>query len=323
MDGWQNGWTMKHLLTLDDWTPEEVERTLVLGHEIKAKPADYSETLRQRTLLMIFEKPSLRTRLSFETGMTQMGGHAIYYDTSTSPMGAGKESLHDTAKTFSRYVDIVMARLFDHEHLAELARYAQVPVINALTDLAHPCQILADLMTIREKKGQLKGLKLAYLGDSNNNVTHSLLIGCAITGIHISVGCPDGDDYVPRRSVLESANRLAETSGAQLNVVHDAAEAVRGADVVYTDSWMSYHIPKDDLEARVQRFTPYQVNQALMEKADPNAIFMNCLPAMRGYEQTAEVIDGPQSVVIDQAENRLHAQKAVIITLMKAAGRLP
>lgn len=310
---------MLHLLTLDDWTPEHVTATLDLAAGLKARPEDYADAAYRHTLLMIFEKPSLRTRLSFETGMTQMGGHAIYYDTSTSPMGTGKETLHDTAKTFSRYVDIVMARLFRHDDIEELARHATVPVINALTDYAHPCQILADLLTIREKKAALKGLRLAYLGDSNNNVTHSLLIGCAMVGMHVAVGCPEGDAYRPQSRVLEVARRRAQATGANVTVHHDAAAAVSGADVVYTDSWMSYHIPKDQLEERVRVFSPYQVNEALMREARPDAIFMNCLPAMRGYEQTAGVIDGPQSVVFDQAENRLHAQKAVILSLLQAA----
>lgn len=312
---------MLHLLTLEDWGAKQIAQTLELGQAIKKEPERFNNTLQQKTLLMIFEKPSLRTRLSFETGMTQMGGHAIYYDASTSPMAAGKESLHDTAKTFSRYVDIVMARLFDHAHIEELARHAEVPVINALTDLAHPCQILADLITIKEKKGRLDGLKLAYLGDSNNNVTHSLLFGCSLTGMHISVGCPEGEAYAPQTAVVERARALARESGAHVEIVHDATKAADGADVVYTDSWMSYHIPKDKLEERVRLFTPYQVNSELMAQAAKDSIFMNCLPAIRGYEQTADVIDGPQSVVFDQAENRLHAQKAVILTLLKEAGR--
>lgn len=309
---------MRHLLILDDWTVEQVAAALALAHDVKSRPAHYAEAMARRTLLMIFEKPSLRTRLSFETGMTQMGGHAIFYDTSTSPMGAGKETLHDTAKTFSRYVDVVMARLFKHADLEEMARHASVPIINALTDLAHPCQILADLQTIEEKKGALKGLKLAYLGDSNNNVTHSLMVGCAMTGMNVSVGCPAGAEYSPQPSVTEKARALASGTGAAVDVVHNAEEAVDGADVVYTDSWMSYHIPKEQLDARVKVFMPFQVNETVMRAAKSDAIFMNCLPAMRGYEQTAEVIDGPQSVVFDQAENRLHAQKAVILTLCRA-----
>jgi ornithine carbamoyltransferase len=312
-----------HLLTLDNWSSARVEEVLELGRRVKADPGRYADALRQRTLLMIFAKPSLRTRLSFETGMTQMGGHAIHYDISVSPMGAGKESLEDTAKTFSRYVDIVMARLFKHEDIEELARYAEVPVINALTDRYHPCQILADLMTVREKKGNLKGRKLAYLGDSNNNVTHSLLLGGAVTGMHVSVGCPAGAPYAPQPAVLAQARRRAAETGADITVVHDAREAVRAADVVYTDSWMSYHVPKEELDERARDLSPFRVDEALMSAAAPDAIFMNCLPAMRGYEQTAGVIDGPQSVVFDQAENRLHAQKAVLLSLLEQAGRLP
>jgi ornithine carbamoyltransferase len=313
---------MQHLLTLSDWTSECMIETLDLAAEIKAHPGRFADVMQRKTLLMIFEKPSLRTRLSFETGMTQMGGHAIYYDTSQSPMGAGKETLHDTAKTFSRYVDIVMARLFRHADLEEIATYATIPVINALTDMAHPCQILADLQTIREKKGALAGLKLTYLGDSYNNVTHSLMVGCAMAGMHIAIGCPKGDEYEPAPEFVTATRALAEKAGVRVDIYHDAMQAASGADVVYTDSWMSYHIPKEKLEGRVKVFMPYQVNEAVMQHAARDAIFMNCLPAMRGYEQTAGVIDGPQSVVFDQAENRLHAQKAVLLTLMRLAGRL-
>jgi len=284
--------------------------------EVKKEPGRFADAMRRKTLLMFFEKPSLRTRVSFETAMCQMGGHAIYYDTSNSPVGSGKESIHDTVKTVSRYVDIIMARLFEHDKIEEMARYATVPVINALTNFSHPCQILADLMTAREKKGALKGLKLAYLGDSNNNVTNSLLFGCAKTGINISVGCPPGKAYSPTGDVLRAAGKMAEKNGSTITITNDPAEAVRAADIVYTDSWMSYHIPPHEMNARVAAFTPYQVNAALMKHAKPDAIFMHCLPALRGYEQTAEVIDGPQSVVFDEAENRLHVQKAVMLKLM-------
>lgn len=311
---------MMHLLRLNDWTTDLVLRTLDLAAEVKKDPEQFGDAMKRKTLLMIFEKPSLRTRVSFETGITQLGGHAIYYDLHTSPAGAGKETLHDTAKTYSRYVDMVMARLNNHGHLVELARHSSVPIINALTDLAHPCQILADLQTIQEKKGGLEGLKLAYLGDSFNNVTHSLMIGCAQVGMHVSVGCPAGTAYSPDPEMLEDARRHAASTGARIEVFHNAVEAVRDADVVYTDSWMSYHIPKDQLDERSRIFSPYQVNDKLMAEAKSDAIFMNCLPAMRGYEQTASVIDGPQSVVFDQAENRLHAQKAVILVLQKEAG---
>jgi ornithine carbamoyltransferase len=310
---------MKHLITLNDWTGEEILHVLDLADAMKAEPAKYADLMRRRMLVMIFEKPSLRTRVSFETGMCQMGGDAIYYDMSTSPMGAGKETIHDSIKVLSRYADVVMARLFKHADIEEMARHATIPVINGLTNDTHPCQILADLQTVREKKGRLKGLTLAYLGDAFNNVTHSLIYGCVKLGMAIRVGCPEGSDYSPAQEVLKNAAAAAEKTGGGFTVTHDAAEAVRGADVVYTDSWMSYHIPKEELDARVKVFQPYQVNGVLMAQAKPDAIFMNCLPAIRGYEQTAEVLDGSQSVVFDEAENRLHAQKAVMARLLELA----
>lgn len=312
---------MLHLISLNDWSSEQIFEVLDTADQVKRSPKNYREALTHKTLLMIFEKPSLRTRVSFETGMMQLGGHAIFYDMSTSPLGAGKETVHDTVKTVSRYVDIIMARLFDHAKIVEMAQLATVPVINALTDFEHPCQILADLMTVREKKGRLKGLTLAYLGDSNNNVTHSLMYGCAKVGMNIRVGCPAGDEFSPVAKVVKGATEVAKATGCAVTVTHDAAEAVKGADVVYTDSWMSYHVPPHKLNERVRVFTPYQVNAELMRHAAKDAIFMNCLPALRGYEQTAEVIDGPQSVVFDEAENRLHLQKAVMLKLLSAGNR--
>ncbi len=310
---------MKHLVTLKDWAAEEILQVLDLADELKREPSKYYDTMHRKVLVMIFEKPSLRTRVSFETGMCQMGGDAIYYDMSTSPLGSGKENIHDTIQVLSRYADIVMARLFSHENLEEMVKYGSIPVINGLTNYTHPCQILADLQTVRENKGALKGMTLAYLGDAFNNVTHSLLFGCAKVGMNIRVGCPAGKDYSPNPQVLAEAQAFGAESGAKVSVTHDAVEAVKGADVVYTDSWMSYHIPAAELEARVQVFQPYQVNAQLMAHAKEDAIFMNCLPAIRGYEQTAEVIDGPQSVVFDEAENRLHTHKAVMVHLLNQA----
>jgi ornithine carbamoyltransferase len=308
---------MKHLISLKDWSPEAVFEVLDLAVNVKAAPAQYADVLKQKTLLMIFEKPSLRTRISFEAGMCQLGGHAIYYDMSTSPMGGGKETIEDSIKVISRMCDMVMARLFNHRDILEMARHATVPVINALTDNSHPCQILADLLTIQEKKGRLKGLTLAYLGDGFNNVTHSLMYGCSKVGMNIRVGSPAA--HSPDPAVVKNCTAFAEQSGASLLVTADAAEAVRGADVVYTDSWMSYHIPKEQEAERIAVFTPYQVNAERMAQAAPDAIFMNCLPALRGAEQAADVIDGPQSVVFDEAENRLHAQKAVMLKLCGVA----
>ena len=310
---------MQHLVTLNNVTPDWILEVLDLAARLKADPEAYATAMQRRELLMIFEKPSLRTRVSFEAGMSQMGGHAIHYDTSTSPFGAGKETIHDMVKVASRYVDLIMARLFEHAHMEAMAEHAEVPVINALTNFAHPCQILADLLTVREKKGRLEGLKLAYLGDARNNVTHSLMYGCARAGMRLAVGCPEAAAFRPLPEVVEEAGAAAERYGAEIVITDDAAAAARDAEVVYTDSWMSYHIPREELDERVRALTPSQVNEALMAQAQPDAIFMNCLPAARGYEQTEEVIDGPQSVVFDQAENRLHAQKAVMICLLDAA----
>lgn len=307
-----------HLLTLTDFNAEQIMETINLGIEIKNNPEKYSNSLKDKTLLMIFAKPSLRTRVSFEVGMTQLGGHAIYYNIQTSPMGK-KESVSDTAKTASRFVDIVMARLFEHKQIEEFASNASVPVINALTNFSHPCQILADLMTIKEKKGNLKGLKLAYLGDSNNNVTHSLLYGCSMLGINISIGCPDSNEFKPKPEVVEKAKEFAQTNNSIVEIIHDAKKAAKNADIIYTDSWMSYHIKEEEKEKRMQQLMPFQVNQELMQHAKPDAVFMNCLPAMRGMEQTSEVIDGPQSIVFDEAENRLHVQKALMLKLLKKA----
>jgi len=311
---------MLHLVTLRDWSQEQILDTIALAQKIKAAPEKYQDALHRRVLVMIFEKPSLRTRVSFETGMAQMGGHAIFYDMSASPLGAGKENIHDTVKTVSRYADLIMARLFEHEKIEEMVRHAEIPVINGLTNYAHPCQILGDLLTIREHKGGLRGLTLAYFGDAHNNVTHSLLFACPRVGMNIRVASPPTEEFMPAEDVLADARQAAERTGATVEVTSDPTAAIQGADVVYTDSWMSYHIPKEQLDRRVKALMPFQVNSELMQHA-PDAIFMNCLPALRGYEQTAEVIDGRQSVVFDQAENRLHIQKAIMIRLVQESGR--
>lgn len=303
-----------HLLTLlePDWSRERIEALVERAASIKADPESQRSALAGRTLLMLFAKPSLRTRVSFEVGMTQLGGHAIWYSTADSPLGA-KETMADAARVLSRYVDIVMARLFEHADLVELADHSDVPIINALTNLAHPVQVLSDLLTIHEHKGKRDGLTLAYLGDANNNVTHSLISGCARVGIGLRVGCPNDPAYRPQGTVEAAAREIAS---AELTITDDASVAVRGADIVYTDSWMSYHIDAAEAATRRAQLQPYQVDGSLMAQAAPEAIFMNCLPALRGDEQTAEVIDGPQSVVFDQAENRLHLQKALMLELL-------
>ncbi len=306
----------KDLLDLSNLTKEEIVSILDLADEVKSNPDKYKGSMKEKTLLMIFDKASLRTRVSFEVGMTQMGGHAIYYDVATSPLGK-KETMSDTAKTASRYADVIMARIGSHEDIKDMAENSSVPVINAMTNFSHPCQILADLQTIREKKGNLEGLKLAYFGCGNNNVTHSLIFGCAIMGIDISVASPKED--FPKEEVVNKAKKIAEEFSSIVEVTDDAEKAAKDADIVYTDSWMSYHIPKEKMESRKKLYMPYQVNSELMAKAKEDAVFMNCLPAMRGMEQTAEVVDGPQSIVFDEAENRLHAQKALMLKLLNLA----
>ncbi len=292
-------------------TKQEIEELLDLARKIKRRPESYADCLKNKTMLMLFEKPSLRTRVSFEVGMTQLGGHAIYYDVRSSPIGKG-ETIEDTAKTISRYCDIIIARLFCHEIIEKIAGNSSIPVINALTDFSHPCQILSDFLTITEKKGALKGLKIAFLGDGNNNVTHSLIHGCKITGMNLTVACPE--ECMPQKQVIGT--------DAKIRITQDAAEAAKDADIIYTDSWMSYHTPKEQEKERIKMFKPYQVTKDIMDLAKPDAIFMNCLPAKRGYEQTAEVIEGPKSVVFDQAENRLHMQKAVVLKLLNIGNKV-
>ncbi len=304
-----------HFLRVTDFNKETLQSVLDRSVKIKKTPEAYAFQMARKTLLMIFEKPSLRTRLSFEVGMTQMGGHAIFYSTKDSPMGE-KESIEDTSRAASRMVDVIMARLFTHEAVCKLAEYSSVPVINALDDMAHPCQIVADLLTIQEKFGSLAGKKIAYFGDGNNNVTHSLMEGCAMMGMHMAIACPAGEDFEPQRAVVEETTAIAAENSGSMTVVHDAREAAADAHVLYTDSWMSYHIPKEQEAARIETFKPYQVAQDHLNIAAKDAVFMNCLPAARGFEQTAEVIDGPKSIVFDQAENRLHAQKAILLELL-------
>jgi ornithine carbamoyltransferase len=307
---------MRHLLSLANLSPREVEELLDLGLEAKRDRGRFSDAMLGRTLLMIFEKPSLRTRLSFEAAMLQMGGHAIFYDLAGSPWRAGKETPGDTARTASRYVDAIMARLFRTEDLAALAEGSTVPVINGLTDLEHPCQALGDLMTLRERKGRLRGLEVAYVGDANNNVTHSLMDACALTGANLSIACPRAEAFHPRAHVLDRGLGFARGSGARLRVVHDPADAAAGADAVYTDTWHSYHIPAADRAWRERELGPFRVTAELMRLAAPDALFLHCLPATRGAEVAEEVIDGPWSAAFDQAENRLHVEKAVLLALL-------
>jgi len=269
------------------------------------------EPLRGRTLGMIFEKPSTRTRVSFEVGMTQLGGHAIYLSPKDIQMGRG-ETVADTARTLSRFVDALVYRAFDWKMVRELAEHATVPVINALDDREHPCQIMADLLTIREKKGAFEKLKLAYVGDGNN-VCNSLLLGAAFVGMNMTAACPDG--YLPDKELLEYAQHAGREANCKIEVIDDPRKAADEADVLYTDVWVSMgEEQKKDEKERI--FRPYQINSKLLACARSNAIVMHCLPAHRGLEITDDVIDGPQSVAFDQAENRLHAQKAILSRLI-------
>jgi ornithine carbamoyltransferase len=277
----------------------------------KQKRGEPHELLKGMTLAMIFQKSSTRTRVSFEVGMFQLGGHALYLNAGDLQLGRG-ETIADTGRVLGRYVDGIMIRTFAQSDVEELAEHAPVPVINGLTDLLHPCQILADLLTVREHKGRLAGLKLAYVGDGNN-VCHSLLFGCAKTGVHISVASPEG--YQPREEIVATARDDAGETGATVTITTDPAEAVSGADVVVTDVWASMG-QENEQQARLKVFAPYQVNGRLVAGAKPDYIFLHCLPAHRGEEVAAEIIDGPHSVVFDEAENRLHAQKAVMALLM-------
>ena len=305
---------VRHLLKISNLSRAEIEKIINKASEIKQNPHSFDSSLKGETLLMIFEKPSLRTRISFEVGMHQLGGHAIFYSIKDSPLGK-KENIHDTAKVASRYVNLIAARLFKRYDMTDLAQHAEVPVINMLDDFAHPCQMMGDFLTIKEKKGRIDNLKIAYFGDAYNNVTYDLMRIAAVLGLELDVACPPGSEYTPEQEVLDEVSQISKETGAHVNVIHDAYNAARDADVIYTDSWMSYGIPIEKEEERRKIFSPFQVNSQIMETAKSDAIFMNCLPAKRGYEQTAEVIDGPQSIVFDQAENRLHGQKAIMIFL--------
>lgn len=300
----------KHLLTLHELTTEEILQILNTAASLKLRrhTGEPHPLLQGKTLAMIFQKPSLRTRVSFETGMTQLGGHAIYLGPDDISLGK-RETTEDIAIVLSRYVDIIMARVFGHHIVEDLAKYSTVPVINGLSDAAHPCQVLGDLLTIQEKKQRLSGLKLAFIGDGNN-VANSLLFGGAKVGMRVTVASPEG--YEVDAAVFASACDDAKLTGAELRLTHDPREAAQNADVIYTDVWTSMGQEREGEERR-QDFKAYQVNLDLLNQAKPDAIFMHCLPAHYGEEVTYEVVKDPRSVIYDQAENRMHAQKALMV----------
>ncbi len=303
----------RDLLSLQDFSPEEIKLILDTADDLKArlKRGEAHPLLAGKTLGMIFQKSSTRTRVSFEAGIYQLGGSGLFLSSQDIQLGRG-ESIADTARVLSRYLNGIMIRTFAQSDLEELAQYADIPVINGLTDLLHPCQVLADLQTIREHKGRLAGLKAAFIGDGNN-MAHSLLIGCSKMGLDITVASPPG--YKPDSTIVSWAEKNAQASGSQVKIVDTPAEAVIGAEVIITDVWTSMG-QEAEQQKRAEAFALYQVNSELMQTAAPDYIFLHCLPAHRGEEVTAEIIDGSHSVVWDEAENRLHAQKAVMALLM-------
>ena len=300
------------LLTGAEWSPAHTRELLHLAAEIKAHPARYAEVLRGRFLALIFEKPSLRTRVTFEVGIQSMGGQVIFLDHTQARLGE-RESIADVARNLERWVHGIVARVYEQRVLEEMAASAEIPVINALSDKFHPCQALADFFTLEEKFGALKGFKLAYVGDGNN-VCHSLIFLAARLGVNLRVATPD--NYAPDADVLADSKRVARETRAKIELFTDPREAVEGVQAVYTDAWTSMGFEAEE-KVRNEIFKPYQVNRQLMALANRDAVFMHCLPAHRGCEVTPEVLDGPQSVVLDQSENRMYVQKAILQTLYR------
>ncbi|MDO4618362.1 MAG: ornithine carbamoyltransferase [Clostridia bacterium] len=304
---------MKDFISLHDLTKEEIFELIQMAIKLKEdkKNGVVNQPLKGKTLGMIFTKSSTRTRVSFEVGMYELGGYPLFLSSADIQLGRG-ETIYDTAKVLERYLDGIMIRTYSHQDVLDLAEHADIPVINALTDLLHPCQVLADLQTIYEKKGTFEGLKMAYVGDGNN-MTNSLMFGMAKMGIDLSVATPAG--YEPDKEVTELAKHDFAESGATLVLTNDPREAVKDADVIYTDTWVSMGQEAEKAE-RIKIFKDYQVNSELVSLAKDDYIFMHCLPAYRGFEVSEDVIDGPNSIIFDEAENRLHAQKAVMVKLM-------
>jgi ornithine carbamoyltransferase len=306
------GFKGRNFVDLADFNRDELRAILDEAHELKRKQrnGEPHEILKGKSLAMIFMKSSTRTRVSFEVGMTQLGGHALYLQPSGTQLGRG-ETIADTAKVLSRYCDVIMARVFGHNEVVELAEHATVPVINGLSDFNHPCQIMADMMTIEEHKGKLEGLKIAYVGDSNN-VSNSIMQGCTIMGMDVAIGSPKG--YTPSEEIIKRADSLSKNHKTTLEIVNDPAAAVKGADVIYTDTFFS--MGQEKSKEKEDALMPFQVNRNLVGKANDNVIVMHCLPAHRDEEIESVVMDGKHSVVFDQAENRLHAQKGIMALIV-------
>ncbi|MBT9174075.1 MAG: Ornithine carbamoyltransferase [Syntrophomonadaceae bacterium] len=304
---------IKHFKMDQDFSYEEIWQVFRLARELKEKQKrkEPHQLLRGKSLAMIFQKPSTRTRVSFEVAMTQLGGHALYLSAPDLQLGRG-ETIADTAKVLSRYVDAIMARVFAHQDIVVLAQNSTVPVINGLSDEFHPCQALTDLFTIWEKYGSLKGLTLTFVGDGDNNVTNSLFLFCARLGVNFRVGCPK--KYQTRPEILEMAKKDMKKNEVKIEILNDPKEAVKNADIIYTDTWVS--MGRKDVKKREKDLSPYQVNKKLISLANENVKVMHCLPAHRNQEITDEVMDGPHSIIFDQAENRLHVQKALLVFLL-------
>jgi ornithine carbamoyltransferase len=302
----------KDLISIRDLTPSEIKEIFSLTDQLKRNRFKFSKVLAGKTLALIFQKPSNRTRVSFEVGMFQLGGNSLYLAPNEINLGV-RESIADVAKTLSRYIDGIVLRTFEHKNCLEMARAASVPIINGLSDFSHPCQALADLYTVKEKLNTLKGLTLAYVGDGNN-VCNSLLFTCSKLGVNMNVGSPSG--YEPDSVVLADAKNMAKTNGSQIRLFNTATEAVKGADVIYTDVWASMG-QEEEAKKRKEIFKDFQVNMDLVKLANKDALIMHCLPAHRGEEITNDVLDSRSAVVFDEAENRMHVQKAVLMMLLK------
>jgi len=309
--------TLRHFLRDDDLTPAEQAEVLALAAELKKAPFSRRPLEGPRGIAVIFEKNSTRTRFSFEMGIAQLGGHAVVVDGRSTQLGR-EETLEDTGAVLSRYVDGIVWRTFAQERLTAMASGATVPIVNALSDEFHPCQVLADLQTIAERKGKLAGLNMSYLGDGANNMAHSLMVGGVTAGLNVTIAAPKG--FEPDPQFVEAAKKRAAETGATVTVTTDPQAAADGADVLVTDTWTSMGQENDGLD-RVRPFRPFQVNTALLGRANDDAVVLHCLPAHRGDEITDEVIDGPQSAVFDEAENRLHAQKAMLVWLLEHNAR--
>ncbi|WP_370333968.1 ornithine carbamoyltransferase [Mycolicibacterium hippocampi] len=305
----------RHFLRDDDLTPEEQAEVLALAAELKESPFSRRPLEGPRGVAVIFEKNSTRTRFSFEVGIAQLGGHAVVVDGRSTQLGR-EETLEDTGQVLSRYVDAIVWRTFAQERLTAMGTGSTVPIVNALSDEFHPCQVLADLQTLAERKGALKGLQLAYFGDGANNLAHSLMLGGVTAGVHVTIAAPRG--FEPHPMFVAAAEARAVQTGATVTLTDDPVQAAAGADVLVTDTWTSMGQENDGLD-RVRPFRPFQLNAGLLGHADSEAVVLHCLPAHRGHEITDEVIDGPQSAVWDEAENRLHAQKALLVWLLEAS----